>query len=507
MKLKRIAGWSALGVGSLLAVDLAFSGSAGSPYGSFVAGALVGLVDQVSTALCTEGQACQTRATPYGALMVTPIDLSGNVITGGGGGGSGGDVNITQVKGSAIDTNTGAASAATLRVVPATGSAVAATQSGTWTVQPGNTANTTPWLVGDGTGPFTVDGTVAATQSGTWTADTELPAAGALADSAANPTAPASASFGLVWNGTTWDRQPGTAAAGTLSDTEMPAAAALATGMANPTAPAIGAFPMLWNGTTWDRMGGSTSAGLTVNTELPAAASITDNLSVSTTTTAAALAMGWDGSNWDRLPGNSSTGLTVNQATGWADVGNVAHDGVDSGNPVKVGMRAVAHGTNPTAVAAGDRTDWLANRAGMPFISCGHPNTLTKEVVVTHSNGAQTNVAIETVSAGTKIVVTQASGFVVSDEPASIVSLRVGLSAATLPAASTTGASGMVLSITQKNGTANSDVNATQDRGDGCGILAIGADGEDLRYTASDPGGVSTDGRIQFIVSYYLIES
>jgi hypothetical protein len=39
---------------------------------------------------------------------------------------------------------------------------VAVTQSGTWTVQPGNTANTTAWLV-TGTG-----GTFPATQSGTW---------------------------------------------------------------------------------------------------------------------------------------------------------------------------------------------------------------------------------------------------------------------------------------------------------------------------------------------------
>lgn len=40
---------------------------------------------------------------------------------------------------------------------------VAATQSGTWTLQPGNTANTTAWLV-TGTG-----GTFPSTQSGTWT--------------------------------------------------------------------------------------------------------------------------------------------------------------------------------------------------------------------------------------------------------------------------------------------------------------------------------------------------
>lgn len=57
--------------------------------------------------------------------------------------------------------------------------AVQAAQSGTWTVQPGNTANTTAWKVDassvavpitDNAGSLTVDGTVAATQSGTWTA-------------------------------------------------------------------------------------------------------------------------------------------------------------------------------------------------------------------------------------------------------------------------------------------------------------------------------------------------
>ena len=45
----------------------------------------------------------------------------------------------------------------------ASGTAQPVSQSGTWTVQPGNTANTTAWLV-TGTG-----GTFPATQSGTWT--------------------------------------------------------------------------------------------------------------------------------------------------------------------------------------------------------------------------------------------------------------------------------------------------------------------------------------------------
>lgn len=37
-------------------------------------------------------------------------------------------------------------------------------------------------------------------------------------------------------------------------DTELPAAAALADAMANPTAPSVGSGAMLFNGTTWDRM-------------------------------------------------------------------------------------------------------------------------------------------------------------------------------------------------------------------------------------------------------------
>jgi hypothetical protein len=54
--------------------------------------------------------------------------------------------------------------------------------------------------------------------------DTELPAAAALADAAANPTAPATGAFGMVWNGTTWDRAPGSAAAGMkVQSAQLPA--------------------------------------------------------------------------------------------------------------------------------------------------------------------------------------------------------------------------------------------------------------------------------------------
>jgi hypothetical protein len=53
---------------------------------------------------------------------------------------------LTQFNGNAIALNTGTRSAGTLRVTIATDDIVPASQSGTWTMQPGNTANTTAWM-------------------------------------------------------------------------------------------------------------------------------------------------------------------------------------------------------------------------------------------------------------------------------------------------------------------------------------------------------------------------
>jgi hypothetical protein len=52
---------------------------------------------------------------------------------------------------------------------------------------------------------------VKVTPSGTLTveADTELPDAAALADDTSHPTVPGVGAFGMVWDGSTWDRQPG----------------------------------------------------------------------------------------------------------------------------------------------------------------------------------------------------------------------------------------------------------------------------------------------------------
>lgn len=55
------------------------------------------------------------------------------------------------------------------------------------------------------------------------------------------------------------------------ADTEMPAAAALADGAANPTSPMVGAGGLVYNGATWDRARGDTTSGAWVNVKAMAA--------------------------------------------------------------------------------------------------------------------------------------------------------------------------------------------------------------------------------------------
>ncbi|MCA9187354.1 MAG: hypothetical protein KDA99_17120, partial [Planctomycetales bacterium] len=57
-----------------------------------------------------------------------------------------------------------------------------------------------------------------------------------------------------------------------------------------------------------------------------------------------------------------STVTTVSAVTALGTItgASVAHDSADSGNPHKIGMKAIAHSSNPTAVAVNDRTNWFA---------------------------------------------------------------------------------------------------------------------------------------------------
>ena len=77
----------------------------------------------------------------------------------------------------------------------------------------------------------------------------------AVSDNFLNPTPLMVGSFGLLWDGVTWDRAKGNSTDGALVnlganndvDTELPAPAALSDTFANPTAPAVGAFSMKWS--------------------------------------------------------------------------------------------------------------------------------------------------------------------------------------------------------------------------------------------------------------------
>lgn len=169
--------------------------------------------------------------------------------------------------------------------------------------------------------------------------------------------------------------------------------------------------------------------------------------------------------------------------------GDIAHDGVNSGNPVQIGVEAIAHGTNPTAVSAsGDRTKLYANRAGVLFVMPGHPNVVTIELAFT---AAQTDTAIVTIGAGLKIVVTRCS-FVTSHANTVDVAVRVGFGTANTP--TTTG-----VVLTHPNVAAGSGLV----EGNGGGMLGVGADNEDLRITATVP----TTGSARVLVTYYTVES
>lgn len=175
--------------------------------------------------------------------------------------------------------------------------------------------------------------------------------------------------------------------------------------------------------------------------------------------------------------------------------GDIAHDAADSGNPVKTGAVAIAHGTNPTAVAAADRTNLYANRAGIPFVIGGHPNIITRSATIDDADGAQTDASLLTVSAGSKIVITAISALC-SASNTGTVAVRIGFGTATLAAASEGGAAGILLEGKFAAGGGNQ-------KGNGSGILGIGADNEDLRITCDDPAG----GSLFVTFSYYTIES
>jgi hypothetical protein len=161
-------------------------------------------------------------------------------------------------------------------------------------------------------------------------------------------------------------------------------------------------------------------------------------------------------------------------------VGNIAHDSADSGNPIKNGNKAVSFGSNPTEVAANDRTDAYATLAGIPFVQNGHPNVLSRRDNYT---SAQTDTALITVSGGAKIVVLSCT--IAADAANSVKPLaRAGFGATNTP----TGA-----------GTYISHPGIPAGGGIREAGAVAGADGEDFRFTCAVPTGGSLD----VVTKYY----
>ena len=102
-------------------------------------------------ALAVRTDTASQRAQTDGEYSPLITDASGRLHVNVGAVPSNQTVNVNQIAGTATSVNNGAVDAGTMRVTIANNSTgtVAATQSGTWTVQPGNTANSTPWLVTD----------------------------------------------------------------------------------------------------------------------------------------------------------------------------------------------------------------------------------------------------------------------------------------------------------------------------------------------------------------------
>lgn len=152
------------------------------------------------------------------------------------------------------------------------GGSLSAFQGGTWTVQPGNTPNTTAWLITQATLP------VGAGQVGTWTVQP-----------------------GNTPNTTAWLMTMATLPV--IADTELPAAQTLSDALSNPTTPLIGAAQLLWNSSNYVRAGTMANGdgdGGGLNAQIMAA---TERV--------------WNGSSFDRVRGGAVN--NVSSATGFVD--------------------------------------------------------------------------------------------------------------------------------------------------------------------------------------------
>lgn len=171
---------------------------------------------------------------------------------------------------------------------------------------------------------------VLASDQGAITVDTELPAAGALADGATNPTTPLVGAANLVFNATTWDRWrsvvngqdstgTGIAAAGLLGQLDDVATGAVTENQFAPVRISTRRAMLIEgvaSGTNLNVNLAASAATVTVDSELSAASALADATANPTVTSVGAYMLGFNGTTWDRIRTANTGRVQVDVVTG-----------------------------------------------------------------------------------------------------------------------------------------------------------------------------------------------
>lgn len=158
---------------------------------------------------------------------------------------------------------------------------------------------------------------------------------------------------------------------------------------------------------------------------------------------------------------------------------------------------AVAHGSNPTAVNAGNVDATLMNRHRIPFMMGGHPNTVSAEYLST-GNITDDNI-LPAITGGTKYVIT-AITVAASAANTTNATVRIGFGATTVPTQGATNADAVAKVVMSLPGI---PPGGGAVKGNGGGIVGVGGDGEELRVTITN----MSSGNLTIVVDYYTIES
>lgn len=180
------------------------------------------------------------------------------------------------------------------------------------------------------------------------------------------------------------------------------------------------------------RIGGSVTVVSPTAGNLLAKAVVTDGTNDAAVKAASTAAVATDKALVVAVSPNNAVAVTQSTSP-WATGGNVAHDAADSGNPVKVGSKAI--NAWPAAVANLDRADAVGDLLGRQLVAF-KPSELQKSFNPAQFTAAQTGTALWTPAAGKRIVVTSVS-ISTSGTTAGKVTLWFGASADTAYTAGT----------------------------------------------------------------------